>query len=66
MPIRFSTEAANDDVLGEDPTPAAATESTRPAPDDRDAKNNGRSNEAKPGKDINAAGFVKDKDSTKP
>jgi len=69
MPIRFPTEAANADILGED------TEMTKPVgaqegsprrfqrSDESRARGGG---EAKPGKDINQAGFIKDKDSAKP
>lgn len=78
MPMRFSTEAANADVMGEDPQPGvpegkrrgrargpagtggrSAGADPKPAPQREDA-------EAKPGKDINAPGFVKDKDASKP
>ena len=71
MPIRFSTEAANADFVGDvadnnmvpEGTPNAAGVDRKPKPKvDDDAK----SGEAKPGKDINAAGFIKDKDSPKP
>ncbi len=77
MPIRFSTEAANADVLGEDHTPGATPEMPRAVGadgtprdrgdrGDRSTKAERESGEAKPGKDINAPGFIKDKDSTKP
>jgi hypothetical protein len=82
MPIRFPTEAANADILGEDPDPATGPPEDMPkavgadgTPRDRGdrdrtaertAERQPGSNEAKPGKDINAAGFVKDKDSDKP
>lgn len=80
MPIRFSTEAANADVLGEDPGPRSPNDDTPGAvgadgtPRDRGDRSSPRegrqttreSAEAKPGKDINAAGFVKDKDASKP
>ena len=78
MPIRFSTEAANADILGEDaddPTLAGAAPRAR-APHrgedrfERTAPRQGRtgtsSGEGKPGKDINAAGFIKDKDAGEP
>jgi len=79
MPIRFSTEAANADVLGDDAdtgapqgTPRAAGANatprqrfSRPQYSERKAEDS-PANQAKPGKDINAAGFVKDKDSGKP
>jgi hypothetical protein len=80
MPIRFSTEAANADVLGEDPQTSEASEGApraegagRTAADRfaRPSKGERKTDETpdadvKPGKDINAAGFVKDKDSSKP
>jgi hypothetical protein len=72
MPIRFSTEAANADVLGEDPESTGATEAAARAdgapkdPFERPARSGTAAGDAKPGKDINAAGFVKDKDSSQP
>jgi hypothetical protein len=79
MPIRFSTEAANADVLGEDTkigaTPDAtprgsAASRTRPDRFDRPPKPDKRvdapGGDVKPGKDINAPGFIKDKDASKP
>ena len=80
MPIRFSTEAANADVMGEDAegrgTPAGKPQSAR---DDwarsgrferparpRGPAGNAPAPEVKPGKDINAPGFIKDKDASKP
>ena len=77
MPIRFSTEAANADVLGEDPDAPAgsvaaglpqARDSDRPRDRFERSRDTYRSQdrEVRPGKDINAAGFVKDKDSTRP
>ena len=78
MNQRFSTQAANADILGED-TPNATTEGMSDAvgadgtPRDRSdrkpkpqAPNASPEGEAKPGKDINAPGFVKDKDAAKP
>ena len=80
MPIRFSTEAANADVLGDDADGGAAPEGM-PKPAGADARRRQRfsrsqqaersadaasADQAKPGVDINAAGFVKDKDSSKP
>jgi len=68
--IRFSTVAANADVLGED-TPMAEPQGSPAQPrDDTAVPQPGRDRRdcgaARPGKDINAAGFVKDKDSAKP
>lgn len=82
MPIRFSTEAANADVMGDDAdtsapegTPQAGSHARphgragqaaeRQRASDEVSRRPG-AGEAKPGKDINAAGFVKDKDTTKP
>lgn len=72
MPIQFSTVAANADFLGEDSAPEGAAEGT-PQTGDK-LRDHGepisarppRKGDAKPGKDINAAGFVKDKDASKP
>lgn len=80
MPIRFSTEAANADILGEDMdtpgtpegmTRAVGADGTQPDRYERRPKPGGKSadasaGEAKPGKDINAPGFIKDKDAAKP
>ena len=80
MPIRFSTEAANADVLGEDTDTNEMPDGMHKAVGadgtprqrfsrslQRDRKADDAPNEdGKPGKDINAAGFVKDKDSSKP
>jgi hypothetical protein len=80
MPIRFSTEAANADVLGDDADAGgtaggmakAAGGDKRPRQHFSRSTPQGRNSaetpagQAKPGKDINAAGFVKDKDSSKP
>src|SRR3954471_24368882 len=79
MPIRFSTEAANADVLGDDADSSTPERSRRAAgadgklrqrfsrPQQGDRKSGEpQADQAKPGKDINAAGFVKDKDSSKP
>ena len=74
MPNRFPTEAANADFLGEDPDPAKAQpeEGTRSAgtgatPRGRaegstPRQDSERREDARPGKDINQAGFIKDKD----
>ena len=79
MPIRFSTEAANADVLGDDADSGAPegmpkavggdgtprqrfSRPQRGEPKSEDSS----AGQVKPGKDINAAGFVKDKDSSKP
>ena len=78
MNTRFSTEAANADVLGED-TPDAATEGLSAGigadgtprdpralpPADSQAKPAGDA-DAKPGKDVNAAGLMQEKEAGKP
>ncbi|MDB5872528.1 MAG: hypothetical protein JWQ07_1970 [Ramlibacter sp.] len=73
MPIRFSTEAANADHMNPDVASAAMPKGTQ-----RDGAARGEPRSAtarleedkaaagKPGKDINAAGFIKDKDAGKP
>jgi len=75
MPIRFSTEAANADrLIDDDAITAKPAGAELPAPQstarsDRSAagrENTPESGHTKAGKDINAAGFVKDKDSGKP
>jgi hypothetical protein len=65
-PIRFPTEAANADSMQEDaPRPAAQQVPKQPG-----ARKQGPADSAdgtvKPGKDINAPGFVRDKDAGKP
>lgn len=80
MSIRFSTEAANADVLGED-TPDAGPPQGRPdgtgpdvvsgdrsgrAPTGRGKPGDSPAGDVKPGKDINAPGSVKDQDAGKP
>ena len=68
MPIRFPTEAANADVLGEETPPVAgsadgeARARARAAPGRFSRTGSSIPAAGKPGKDINAAGFVKDKD----
>jgi hypothetical protein len=80
MPIRFSTEAANADILGEDKDGGIAKDgsperagadgnpaepgATSPRREPRRARKD--DGEAKPGQDINAAGFIKDKDAGQP
>jgi hypothetical protein len=79
MPIRFSTQAANADHMGTDDVPAGMPDplGADGTPRDRadrasrresrsSAQNEpGKTNAGKPGKDINAPGFIKDKDSDK-
>ena len=77
MPIRFSTVAANADILGDDAEitdglegpPQAGDTTTRDSAehgDGRKPRADAQRGEAKPGKDINAAGLLKDKDAGKP
>lgn len=77
MPIRFSTQAANADILGDDADTTGAPDGMPQAVgadgtprdrSDRKAERQGppeAKGEAKPGKDTNAAGFVKDKEKDK-
>jgi hypothetical protein len=77
MPIRFSTQAANADHMGTDADAPAGMPDTVGADGtprdrgDRTSRGESRSgvqgqpdkaNAGKPGRDINAPGFVKDKD----
>jgi hypothetical protein len=75
MPIRFSTEAANADKMADDDRASSPQEGLPKAvgadgtprdKSDRKPEGDSTAGEAKPGKDINAAGFVKDKDAGKP
>lgn len=75
MPIRFSTQAANADILGDDaeiggaseriPQPGGMSHQRHYRTSMREARGTA-TQDAAPGKDINAAGFVKDKDPVKP
>ena len=77
MNMRFSTEAANADFLGED-TPEAADGLSEDVgvdgtprdptgrPQARTPPRREREAQAEPGKDINAAGLVQDQDAGKP
>jgi hypothetical protein len=65
-PIRFPTEAANSDSM-EDETPGPAAKNLPEAPArGKKPQPENRDDEAKPGMDINAPGFVRDKDAGKP
>lgn len=73
MSIRFSTVAANADVLGEDTpadSPPGETGAGQAARDiERESRHRGQgagAESATPGKDINAPGFIKDRDASKP
>jgi hypothetical protein len=74
MSIRFSTEAANADVLGDDTLAegmsdevgADGTPRSRDDPHRKGQTAAGEAGEGKPGKDINAPGFIKDKDGSQP
>ena len=60
MPIRFPTEAANDPVVDGEGTPRGRADGNPPP---RDRKGAGASaDDGKPGKDINQAGFVRERD----
>lgn len=64
MPIRFSTEAANADKMG---THAETTDAPQGLPATGEAARASRDVRpiaGKPGEDINAAGFLKEKDAT--
>jgi len=63
-PIRFPTEAANADSMQDD-APGPAAKGT-PEPRRTQKQPADSSDTAKPGKDINAPGFVRDKDAGKP
>ncbi len=76
MPNTFSTQAANADILGEDdgsppgmPHEIGADGTPRDRSDRAAARENKAaetdSGEAKPGKDINSAAFVRDRDAPK-
>lgn len=78
MPIRFSTEAANADHLrveaepdgmsddvGADGTPRDRGQARRPREKVK-VKDDQPGDQARPGKDINAPGFVKEKDDGTP
>jgi hypothetical protein len=78
MPIRFSTQAANADFLRDDETAGASEGMPQdvrpdgkprefpPRKPEREGRPPEAKGEAKPGKDINAAGFIKDQDAGKP
>jgi len=75
MNMRFSTVAANADILGEEtpnstggPSPGSNNQRREgDAPKRRYSRGAARQPAGgKPGEDINAAGFVKDKDADKP
>jgi hypothetical protein len=73
MPIRFSTEAANADHMNPDVQSAAMPQGTQRDGASRAQPRAGtarleedKAAAGKPGKDINAAGFLKDKDAGKP
>ncbi len=63
MPIRFSTEAANADKIGVDNDAAGAPQGM-PDAAEADARPRERDKPVagKPGKDINAPGFLKEKE----
>jgi hypothetical protein len=65
MPIRFPTEAANDPGMGPEgmPSDSGAECSSRGR---ADGSRETREPAGKPGKDINQAGFVRERDSSEP
>ncbi len=70
MPIRFSTEAANADFLGEEPDSAGTADGTPQAARtgraaERTFTRGAQSSEITPGTN-SGAGFVRDKDTVKP
>jgi hypothetical protein len=65
-PIRFPTEAANADSMQDDAPGPAAKETPKSPGDAKQVPTQPRDGEAKPGKDINAPGFVRDKDAGNP
>jgi hypothetical protein len=67
MPIRFSTEAANADHMRIDADPVVPQGQPKREPKGAASRQEQDKNSAgKPGKDINAAGFIKDKDAGEP
>ena len=70
MPIRFSTEAANADHMDDEAKAGAADvararAAARPEPA-RPRQDADKDDAGQPGKDINAAGFIHDKESGRP
>jgi len=64
--IRFPTEAANADSMNEDAPRPAAKETPKPQRTQKQPAADSSDSAVKPGKDINAPGFVRDKDAGKP
>jgi hypothetical protein len=64
-PIRFPTEAANADSIQEDALGPAAKEAPKAPVPEKQPPSESRDGQAKPGKDINAPGFLRDKDAGK-
>ncbi|MES2786913.1 MAG: hypothetical protein V4684_15725 [Pseudomonadota bacterium] len=63
MPIHFTTLAANADRLNDDDR---SDRQPRPAPARPERKSTSGPDEVKPGKDINAPGFLKEKETPEP
>lgn len=61
MPIRFPTEAANDPGM-DDATPDTAPQAPSPSRRDRGQRSDRERGEARPGKDINQAGLLHERD----
>ena len=65
MPIRFPTEAANDPGIGDARSPVKGHASGSPARHSRtgaDSRSSALADEARPGKGINQAGFLHERD----
>jgi hypothetical protein len=65
-PIRFPTEAANADSMQDDAPGPAAKDVSKPPDARKRPSADPRDSAVKPGKDINAPGFVRDQDADKP
>lgn len=61
MPIHFTTQAANADRLNDDEDSQDRPPLARP-----ERKSTSGPDEVKPGKDINASGFLKEKETPEP
>jgi len=62
MPIRFPTDAANDPGIDDAPSGGKARAENAPARHSRTTADSRTEDEAKPGKGINQAGFVRERD----
>jgi len=64
--IRFPTEAANADSMQDEAPGPAAKGTSRPQGRQKQPAADTTEGPVKPGKDINAPGFIRDKDAGKP